>query len=349
MKNIIWEDLNMDTDEKKVTPDPSIKDTKSWDPGASSGKAEPKADPEPRSSTVRYGGEGHRTSASPQDKKLQEKINASTVTVGGGKLFLYTTSGELYRVGFAVTGMTDEEAEGLSGKYEKLCNDSTIGFLDFDKAIRVNDQWVFSFKLPYSGDNICSVYDMVHGGDGPALSGDKLLGQLVQILINHRSRFTEKDYQPLRCISPHTVFLLRNPRGQVSVRILPLILSGNFPSQVPNDSKPDVTTDVYSACYLTCEVLSGGFAAEGMAIREPSALIQKAMAPFPGWRPSLKAFAEELELDHVGPVSRAKQSSGEEKNESYGIFKGIGQMISDLFPRNEEAIADKRDTTWRDE
>ncbi len=340
MKNIVWDD---DIDDIKQPQNPPVtgdEDVKSYEPGKKSGGQKSAGT---SASTVRYGSAGG-------DSKLQEKINGSSIKLGGGKLFRYTDANGLHRVGFAVSGMDDKEAEGLCGKYETLCDDSSVGFLAFDRAFRVNDQWVFAFKLPYDDKNAVCVYDMVHGvGEGPVLSGDRMLAQLVQILINHRSRFTENEYMPLRCISPHTVFLLRSPRGQVSVRLLPLILSGNFPGQVPNDSKPDVTTDVYSACYLACEVLSGGFADEGVAIREPSELIRRAMAPFPGWRPGLKAFAEELELDHVGPLPRNKEKIYNEKSDGYGIFTGLSQMFSDLFSQNKADHSEHHTPTWRDE
>ena len=334
MKNIVWDD---DTDIKKPqnTPEVSDDDVKSYEPGR-------KAKTEPAASTVRYGEKITGTSGA--SGKLQEAINASTIQLGGGKIFRFQNAVGLYRVGFSVSGITEDEAEGLSAQYEKLCNDSTVGFLDFDRIFRVNDQWVFSFKLSCDGDNAVSVYDMVHSdGSGPMLSGDMLIKELVQILINHQSRFTKKDYQPLRCISPHTVFLVRSPRGEISVRILPLILSGNFPSQVPNDSKPDVTTDVYSACYLACEVMSGGFAAKGVAIREPSALVQKAMAPFPSWRPSLTSFAEEFEVT----AKHAIPSTPLYQDDDYGLIKGLRQIIHELFPQHEARMSEKHTTTWR--
>lgn len=310
------------------------------------------------------GGAARSAPAGEREKLMQDALKSSRLHLFGGTLFHYNTPGGTPRVGFAVVDQTEDEVQAMAARYERLCN-PYHGFMAFEGVTRLPDCHVYSFQV--YGSSV-SVYQEVHEGEKEpgreVIDSELLLRQLAQTILCYSSG-SERDYRALNCICPHTVFVLRDLPGGPRAVILPIITpagSGDrLPTEIPNDSKPDITSDLYAACMLVTEVWSGGFLCDSASITVPnSELIRDTLSPIAASRPTMNEFAAQLELTRLPPrrpVSRPGKNFPGKKmtvgRERRGVLGWLAHLFSSLAARVKDSdlardARQRSERSWRE-
>lgn len=291
--------------------------------------------------------------------RLHTAINDSKMRAFGGTIFRFEDEDGLPRVGFAVTNLTYDQANAMKSRYARLCESDMRCFLGFAGMIPVKEYWVYAFRVPAGASSIYREVRSARETGAAAIDGEQLLRQLVQIFLRRESRSGEGGYQPLLCVSPYTVYVIRDAERDAGVQLLPLIsVDGSRPVEIPADPKPDVSTDVYSACYLYCEVLSGGFACDGFSqIVRPDPCIINAMAPVVNWRPDIRVFANQLNLDAPQPQAKAPVRAAAQEQEApaaevrqklAGIGGGLGEALGKRLGNVVQKLRESKDNLVQD-
>lgn len=232
------------------------------------------------------------------ERELMEGIRNASIRCFGGVVFQCKNHRGRNLIAFAVSDQPERNHKMREQRYyeiDEMQLDAELRFPRYEGAVHTGGYWIYLFKLP---EGVRPVGEL-----GPDCS-DAVLSGLVELLIKYQRRYTEKDYQPLKSICEHTVFIDDDQRN---VYLVPLACDNtDLPVTVPRDRIQSVKTDIYSICYLVTEIENDGHknAVDNYA-RPARPVVEQGLLAFPTWRPDLRTFASELAQSYAPPKESA--------------------------------------------
>ena len=227
---------------------------------------------------------------------------------------------------YAVKHMNPEDRKRLYIHCTRL-NPLGAGTVAVQSCCEVGAYTCFRF-IPFSGER--SLRELAR--ENPDyLRQYPLMHNLVCFLSGYSNAQANvsQTYNPLCCLCPDTVFV---NTYQGTLRVLPLqTYQGNMPVEVPREAdadQADVSTDLYSAAYLSMEAGSDDPDCPGMPQDDP--FLQKLLQPFRQSRPSLQEA-----VDHYRGEAQRAAPRAEPGGFSFRVSdkKEIGRKIRETVEK----------------
>lgn len=306
------------------------------------------------------GNQSDRTVMQICEQELTEGIRNASIHCFGGVVFQCKNQRGRNLIAFAVSDQPERNHKMRDQRYyetDEMQLDAGLRFPRYEGAVHTGGYWVYLFKLP---EGVRPVKELAQDCSDAVLSG------LVELLIKYQRCYTENEYQPLKSICAHTVFV----DDERNVYLVPLAWdNADLPVTVPRDRIQSVKTDIYSICYLVTEIENNGHknVVDNYA-RPGRAIVERGLLAFPSWRPDLRTLASELAQSYAPPkdsahatrplasggarkVSRdTKRSDSKQpgKASTPSRLKKVVDMICDLIQPIEEDDAQTA-STWHKE